>query len=136
MKTIRFETAKKFKELGLKKESFAMWRCRPKANSDTAHIIPQACINESYQETNADILYPAYTLDEILEMLPAKIGEEDNEFYLNIHVISGNCYKYEIYYDGNIGEDILNENPVEAAAQLLIWCIENGYAKVEEINYD
>ena len=143
MKTIELETAKKLKELGLKNKSFSFWRLR-NGGEEKGYKITHDTINANYLKNNKDILYMAYTLDEILEMLPAEIITCRNEYELilgkdvcdNEPAVSYTRFEADDDYScmwkhlAGFG----NKNPAEAAGQLLIWCIENGHVKIEDIN--
>ena len=87
----------------------------------------------------------AFTLDEILDMLPSKIIIKGSGYmwyhfelylkkmmYTNIYLIN---YKYFMHgTDEVILEENDNTNPAEAAGTMLIWCIKNGHVKVEDLN--
>jgi hypothetical protein len=152
MKTINCETGKKFKELGLTDSQMKWYFLEDFDQPILFDTSQQDCFElcESvYSFIDVEIegggskildVLPAYTLDEILEMLPDEIKGYDltlskrkNEFLLD----------YFTYYDGYVylceltsekEFSFQNKNPVEAAAQLLIWCIENGYVTKEETN--
>jgi len=72
--------------------------------------------------------YPAYLLSEILEHLPFEIENEDVTYYLTIQKLK---ITYHISYtnlDISLPYRVFrNENLTWAAADLLIWCIENNY---------
>jgi hypothetical protein len=148
MKTIEFETAKKLDELGVKKNAYFVWFIDNYnwENEQTLGIID--IYNEAIfdMDLNPDTIvprteikgyYPAYTLDEILEMLPRRIKDNYGYCFLIIGKIDdqgiGLSYSRIPVADGHIIE-FRGKNPAEAAAQLLIWCIENNYITKEEIN--
>jgi hypothetical protein len=148
METIEFETAKKFKELGLDAKYYFVWFI----DNYTENSEPALGIIDIYNEQIFDLdlnpdtvvqrldvkeYYPAYTLDEILAMLPRNIKDSYSGCFLVIGKIDnqGICLSYSRIpiTDGYIIE-FTNKNPAEAAAQLLIWCIEEGHVKVEDLN--
>lgn len=130
MKIISCELAKKLKQSGIKHKGHFEWIIVKSFGR------PILCGLEKKYEVESDGLqikkiYPAYTLDEILEMLPSSIENKDGIYY-RLSIISkwqpadGFIFRYckpEFYHD----------NPAEAAGQLLIWCIENDYVKPESI---
>lgn len=69
-----------------------------------------------------DNVYPAYTLQDILDKLPCFIGKE----VLTIQKLADNytCLYMESY---KITE---SKELIDAAYEMLCWCIENGYVKV------
>ena len=75
---------------------------------------------------------PAYTLQDLLDKLPELIDMEDYVYWLYIDMSIGNMY-YERYdcellkvVRANNGKSLL-----DAAYELLVWCIEEGYVKTE-----
>jgi hypothetical protein len=154
MQTTSFELSKKLKEVGIKFSCPTYYWCyyigqihlfRNSINSsDNAYdpISNVLYITERHQirpEKEEGIV--AYTLDEILEMLPSYIDiknapAEEAIFRLSFFKdIDKKLYCFyfascQIKYK-NMGE-YSNRNPAEAAGQLLIWCIENGYVKVDK----
>ena len=75
---------------------------------------------------------PAYTLQDVLELLPTEIKLNQKRCWLRMDLSDGCIYYY--YEDSNLieqrvvlfngGEDI---DLLEAAYRILCWCIENGY---------
>lgn len=69
---------------------------------------------------------PAFTLQDILEILPVEVWIESdvkkngNKVY-NIH------YPLSKDSEGDAEQICWDENPLEAAYNLLVWCIENQY---------
>lgn len=83
---------------------------------------------------------PAYTLQDVLELLPTEIKLNQKRCWLRMDLSDGYIYYY--YEDSNLieqrvvlfngGEDI---DLLEAAYRILCWCIENGYVKTnKEVN--
>jgi hypothetical protein len=186
IQTTEFETAKKIKDLGLKREGhfwynkngelfsermvFSNWdkpisskklNIPDPINIDDGHgnTIPYA----EYKKKNPsdcklDISYvfahqltdkereeqlaqytAAYTLDEIVGMLPPEIVTNHDPYESYCFYMNYDCeLEFETRYTENGGLKNLitfvHKNPAEAAAQLLIWCIDKGYLKVEELN--
>ena len=88
----------------------------------------------------------AYTLDEILSMLPKSIKfhhfilRKDKEFATYLLNIDYCIYEHKcqcricLRDDADILIEFVHENPADAAGKLLIWCIKNGHVKVEDLN--
>lgn len=76
-----------------------------------------------------DNVYPAYTLQDILDKMPCFIGKE----VLTIQKLADSytCLYVELYTRSiiNITE---SKELIDAAYNMLCWCIENGYVKVEK----
>lgn len=76
-------------------------------------------------------LYHIYTLQDILDKLPRYINDFGTKYKLHIESTFAGpwCISYQI----GICEPFvfkLAENPLNAAYEMLCWCIENGYVKV------
>ena len=80
---------------------------------------------------------PAYTLQDVLKLLPIEIKPNEQRFWLRID-LSDECLYY--YYDDRnlvehrkkvIGYDGIGEL-IDAAYSLLCWAIENGYVETNK----
>jgi len=82
----------------------------------------------------------AFTLDEILDMLPVEISPSYHLEFFRVKGEGRGHYKpvYNMhYYRADFLQplvDFESTNPLEAAGKLLIWCIKNGHVKVEDLN--
>lgn len=114
------EYSKKLKELGVTRESFFGWFWHP---YDAWVIYPK----------NENMLgMAAYTVSELGEMIPSKINVKNH-----------NGYEYEIKF---YKEDELwnshafgwcifrTKNEIDSRAEMLIYLIENGHVKAEDLN--
>lgn len=74
-----------------------------------------------------DNVYPAYTLQDILDKLPCFIGKE----VLTIQKLADSytCLYMEPY-SRSIIKITESKEPIDATYEMLCWCIENGYVKV------
>ena len=80
---------------------------------------------------------PAYTLQDVLDILPTEIKPAERRFWLRID-LSDECLYYH-YDDCNlvehrkkvIGYDGI-DGLIDAAYSLLCWCIENGYLDINK----
>lgn len=72
---------------------------------------------------------PTFTLQDILELLPEKISNKDNSYTYTLNVIFPNDGTWEILYSRfeEVREFFCNESLLNAAYEMLCWCIENGY---------
>ena len=70
---------------------------------------------------------PAFTLQDIIELLPYTFNNNYLRIYRSISIY------YFIYENMNLEDDVLEKgrNPLEAAYNMLIWVIENGYLKMK-----
>lgn len=74
-----------------------------------------------------DHVYPAYTLQDILDKLPCFIGKE----VLTMQKLADSytCLYMEPY-SRSIIKITESKELIDAAYEMLCWCIENGYVKV------
>lgn len=142
MKTTSIELARTLSKLGVRKVSYM----KHLEGEILRELLPEFT---APPEPNMRII-AAYTLDEILEMLPANIdektlcGKEGTVQYVltltksNSYYFSYDCLGGCEYCDPFEGERACitfanKDNPAEAAGELLVWCIENGHVKPEEL---
>ena len=80
-----------------------------------------------------DNVYPAYTLQDILGKLPKYINDFGTKYKLHIEPTFAGpwCISYQIGICKPFVFKIA-EDPLDAAYEMLCWCIENGYVKVEK----
>lgn len=107
------EQSRKLYELGFRKPSI-FW-------------INKSGVFESIHLIGQDESYPAYLLSELMEALPRCIDDNWELLYLKIDIKSDKNYMYYQtigWYEEKIIE---SDNIVEAACDLLIWCIENWF---------
>ena len=77
---------------------------------------------------------PAYTLQDVLDELPKEISKEGCTWYASLYIdfendriAYGNTdrYGFEIYHEIMIEEDF-----IDSAYSMLVWCIKNGFVKI------
>jgi len=131
MKTTSYELSKELKELEVKQRSFSCWTDYLSFRTDPS---PYLVVSSDYI-CNEDF-YAAFTLDEILDMLPNIIYMDNLDIFLDFQKCGAEPpYAYYAAYNGLVKtcyDEFEHQNPAEAAGQLLVWCIENGYVKPEE----
>jgi hypothetical protein len=135
--TIEKETAQKLYTLGLRKTCYFWWHHQIKWTENSKKskwtILSDICIQDGHLGFVGGDFYPAYQLHEILEMLP-------ENYDLIFHKIGGTFwFQYRNSKRLIKTIDLINVNnneqtPTEAAGNLLLWCIENDYVKVENLN--
>ena len=125
--TVSYGLAKKLKEAGIEVESTYFY-------SDTdKEFMHRGVRFQRPNEANAPMLH------EILEVMPADIMPDNVGCYTlrlikwNLSLDKKPIIKYHVnYYDERLDENLTNkafenENPAEAAGQLLLWLGENNY---------
>lgn len=87
-----------------------------------------ACNFETYEDV------PTFTLQEILDSLPLIIEHNSDKYELRIkRMVFAGGVKYAVLYEE---QEYINwyimqsyENLIDAAYEMLCWCIENGFVK-------
>ena len=77
-------------------------------------------------------MLPAYTLQDVLDLLPKSIGVE----YIYDLCIFPESISYTQFIGGEINDNLfavpINESLIDAAYSLLCWAIENGYVETNK----
>lgn len=127
------ELSKKLLTLGVKQNSLFYWRddrdCDDNTCDECNHKIEIIFSNYIFHENSVTLrdYYSAFTVSELVEMLPAEIG--------NPHLEMGKYRdgRYGIEYlcmDDGYTEDITFAN---ACAKMLIHLLENKFIKIEDL---
>ena len=93
--------------------------------------------NNSVSKIYADECLPAYTLQDVLDALPKEIMYENKRCWASIDLEDGFIgYYYEnysLYYKWAYFEAVMkDESIIDAAYELLVWCIENCYVETNK----
>lgn len=109
------------KELGLDTSDGSM--CFEWNESDSYNMV----VVSLDADTNYDYSRKTYTLQDILDKLPCFIGKE----VLTIQKLADSytCLYME-YYTRSMINITESKELIDAAYEMLCWCIENGYVKV------
>lgn len=73
---------------------------------------------------------PTFTLQDIIDILPGSI--DNNVLTIKKHV-NGVSISYEDAYTRSILSIFEKEDIIEAAYEMLVWCVKNGYVKKQII---
>lgn len=86
--------------------------------------------NKDYPKDD-DKVIPAFTLQDILDLLPNKV-DEDTSYPIMIYSLSNLWYiRYGYYEDLNI-ITLCSEELIDASYEMLCWCAENGYIRIKK----
>lgn len=109
------------KDLGLDTSDGSM--CFEWSESDPDNMV----VTSPDADTNYDYCRKTYTLQDILDKLPCFIGKE----VLTMQKLADSytCLYMEPY-SRSIIKITESKEPIDAAYDMLCWCIENGYVKV------
>lgn len=120
---LSIDQMKHLKELGLDTSDASM--CLEWNESDSDNMV----VTSMDADTNYDYYYETYTLQDIINKLPCFIGDE----VLTIQKLADS---YTCLYMNPYTRSFINitegEELIDAVYDMLCWCIENGYVKVEE----
>lgn len=122
---LSIEQMKHLKELGLDTSDASM--CLEWNESDSDNMV----VTSMDADTNYDYYYETYTLQDILGKLPVCLYDFGKQYTIDIEPTFDRfwCVSYEIdLYDIFVLKS--SENLLDAAYDMLCWCIENGYVKV------
>ena len=125
MKTINLENAKRLRELGVTKESDFFWEL----NKVNKYFKGRCVYGDPTDDNEWAIAIPAYTADEIGDMLPQSV---DCLGYIMLEMDNGT---WDCGY-AKRGEFTLYESAdtiADAMALMLIYLIENNHVKAGEL---
>lgn len=130
--------AKRLKELEVKQESLFYWADGSIVVANDYELLLKngkvrtfSCLNNAWPDQDVGYLYSAFTVAEILEILPSNIPRNNDEFFhLTIYKEHG---WFGIYYTDQIENIAVSEEIklVNACANMLIHLLENGLIKNE-----
>ena len=129
-------------ELGLHlKETMLYWaRCVDNNPRAATHYGKWVLIKGNNAQTVSLMHWefiPAYTLQDVLDALPKEIMYENKRCWASIDLEDGFIgYYYEnysLYYKWAYFEAVMkDESIIDAAYELLVWCIENCYVETNK----
>lgn len=127
---LSIEQMQRLQEIGVDTSKASM--CWLTFNGDTT----LALHDEYCYESSSLHSIPAFTLKDILDILPKKIYRDGYTWFAylyidfeNDRIAYGNTDRdgFEIYH-----EEVVSRELIDAAYNMLVWVIENGYIKMEE----
>lgn len=129
---LSIEQMQHLKELGVdtSKASMCWWRRVRDFRGEKVEGQWNLSFNKSYIvqnfEQNEDI--PTFTFDDIFELLPKEITRKDNNEKAYLEIIFPNNGVWEVTYAHiTVLESFFNEKLIDAAYEMLCWCVEKGY---------
>lgn len=132
------EQMKHLKELGVDTSNVDFFYERNKSEDNNGFIIDNKWRLKSKEGIDCfgleryDIV-PVFTLQEILNVLPKYISKNQVIYALTIwYSKSANNWLIAYYDMHNVIELYMDEELIDAAYNLLCWCIENGYIETNK----
>ena len=120
---LSIEQMKHLREIGMDTSDGSMhfeWN-----ESDSGNMV----VTSPDADTNYDYYHKTYTLQDILDKLPCFIG---NEVLTMQKLADSYTCLYMEPYSRSIIKITESKEPIDAAYDMLCWCIENRYIKKEE----
>lgn len=120
--TLTIEQMQHLKELGLDTSNASMCLIRDTDGNRYLSVHDEYCYGAAYMDP-----IPAYTLADIIEMLPEKIMVGKSKYEISIYTIDG---KWAVDYCSEKDADIQSlvcEKLIDAAYSRLCWCLKNKY---------
>ena len=130
------EQMKYLRELGLNTSDASMCYCCFYGNIEEEWELEiyEDVINQKRDSTFLDIV-PTYTFQEIIDLLPKEIKTVTDTYYLTISTYD--CDVWSIYYsmsdEFDYYKEFKSDSLIDAAYEMLCWCIENGYIKINQL---
>lgn len=130
------ETSKKINEAGVEIDTPFCWASFTPIDDDEIwgleHVLTMNIPDSDPRYTRK---YRAYTFQQIWDVLPEWFGDRMDFYFVMPRLLDGYMGIYDIGGQGAY-EDIefKGDNLSDTAAQALLWCLENKYITLEEIN--
>ena len=134
------ELSKKLKELGVKKESVFYYASGYVVTNRAQHYYRDELMNygcgccEERSGYDKDDVCSAYLASELGDMLPRLIHKNERGFLISICKSIDNDWiiKYDTYTDFKL-KITIDKTEADARAEMLIYLIENGHLKADEL---
>jgi len=134
------ETSRKLAEAGFPQEGGIAYWCKEKEKWVLLPYLPgHECVIHTpniidwrgFKEIEK---YRAWDFVELWELLPDRIEEIEATYYLEMEkAVDGKGVSIgHISCEAEMFRDIQASKPQEAAAELALWCVKEGYLKLEE----
>lgn len=125
MKVLSIDQMNQLKELGVDVKPKGTCLMYTSDSSDDYYL--------KYGESTCEDDVAAFSLQDIVELLPDTIEVDKNSYYYLILQKETNAYYHCVYE--NLDFEILHRyrsiTMIESAYQMLVWVIENGYLKTK-----
>jgi hypothetical protein len=124
---LSIEQMKHLQELGLDTSDASM--CIEWRESDESKKVVTSLDADTYY----DYYHETYTLQDILDKLPKEIKTSTDTYWLGISIYD--CKEWYVCYsmsdEFDYYEEFKSRQLIDAAYEMLCWCIENGYVGKE-----
>lgn len=132
------EQSKKLVELGLNLDTADMsytWNFDDSRYEIMTTAVKNWIVPKYAESTKIQQVLPCWSLGELINLMPSMIYKGGETFTLMVHkdVIYHVCYKSHYHLDEIW---FSKENLLDAAYDMLVWLIENGYITTEKNQYE
>lgn len=122
-------------ELGFDTSKASMWWCRiirpacPPTKKEKVMVDWFLSLRKEIMHTGLDVVetIPTFTLQDVLDLLPREIIDDDKTFDLNVIFPNGDLWEISYTFCGEYKDFFMNHSLIDAAYEMLCWCIEQGY---------
>ena len=125
--TLSIEQMQHLQELGLYTNNASMCWVKDTEGNRHLSVHDEYCYEASFMNP-----IPAYTLQDVLDLLPKQIGVE----FIYDLCIYPESISYTQFIGGEINDNLfvvpINGSLIDAAYSLLCWAIENGYVETDK----
>ena len=93
------------------------------------------CRDTAEANPQCDWIYPAYTLQDILDTIPEEIMHKRKDYYIEMWIRDGEWNVGYLHFDpedtiyANFSQD---KNLLNASYEMLLWCINEGHVKTRK----
>ena len=123
MKVLSIEQMNRLKELGVDVKPKGTCLMYTSDSSDNYYL--------KYGESTCEDDVAAFSLQDVIELLPPQLIHKEENIYLNFENIGKEYVFYYVACDFEIYIYFNDKNILQAAYEMLIWVIENGYLKTK-----
>lgn len=120
---LSIEQMQKLKELGVEtKDASLCWVCGPEGKYYLS-LHDEYCYEMAFMNP-----VPTFTLQDMLEMMPTRLGEK-GKYFFSLHKIDENIYLEYSYPGCDYTLHTSYGSGLDAAFDMLVWLAKNGYLK-------
>ena len=123
-------------ELGLDTSNASAFWCNPGRHGDWSLEFTDSCGGGKIPQSNEyDEFHPAYTLQDVLDVLPESILKNDIQYWLSICRVSISIWMISYSDDVDLTTNLHHEeyeSLIDAAYSMLCWAIENKFVETNK----
>ena len=128
---LSIEQMQRLKELGVDTSKASMCYISKYPSCDFDDGDPTVVVSKDFNKRLYNEFGPAFTLQDLIELLPSQLIHKDETLYLNFDNIGKEYGFYYVACDFEIYIYFNDKDILQAAYNMLIWVVENGYLKTK-----